>query len=513
MPTRPKDFDYSERRPSMWAPFAVRDFRLLFVGFTLGQAMMPLQFVTQIFWVQSHADPSVAIILIGVIGTMRGTGMLSFGLFGGALADRFDRRKLLMATQGGALILNVSIAAIMWLTPGDTPALVAFFILTFFASSMFAVDGPTRQAIVPEILGPRLTPGGIALNTAAMQLAMPISIFGVGILVTEIGFAGTYALSGLGHVIEIVTLGAMAYRSNFVRQASHGFKDTIRDVGGGLSYTRRHSAVLWIIILLVVMMALGFPPTANLGPTWVTTVVGVSFAKFGFIALGWGGGAFLASVLLTRFAAIDRKGLLVAGGAVLFTVSFLIFSIGTTWPFAVIGNIGLGMGMATTQVSSTSLIAAMTPNHVRGRVMSLLMLNMGVAQAVTLPIAILGQAVSLQTMFPILAAISIGLVGAIVIFRPSIWRARVSTALSEQAGAESEVRAELEARTAPTPVEDPPQHTPSTPPLPTPTQTTALPATATLHPVLLAAARDAPNKTAAKRIPKPARPRLAPTED
>ena len=137
----------------MWAPFSVPDFRLLFVGFTLGQAVMPLQFVTQIFWVQSHADPSVAIILVGIIGTMRGAGMLSFGLFGGALADRFDRRKLLMVTQGGALGLNLGIAALMWLTPGDTPSLIAFFILTFFASAMFAVDGPTRQAIVPEILG------------------------------------------------------------------------------------------------------------------------------------------------------------------------------------------------------------------------------------------------------------------------------------------------------------------------------------------------------------------------
>ncbi|HJN92603.1 MAG TPA: MFS transporter [Dehalococcoidia bacterium] len=490
-----RDFANADRRPSMWAPFSVRDFRLLFIGFTLGQAMMPLQFVTQIFWVQSHADPSISIILIGVIGTMRGTGMLSFGLFGGALADRFDRRKLLMATQGGALVLNLAIAAIMWLTPGDTPALVGFFILTFFASSMFAVDGPTRQAIVPEILGPRLTPGGIALNTAAMQLAMPISIFGVGILVSELGFAATYALSGLGHVIEIVTLGAMAYRSDFVRQGAHGFKETIRDVGAGLTYTRRHSAVFWIIILLVVMMALAFPPTANLGPTWVTTVVGVSFAKFGFIALGWGGGAFIASTLLTRFAAIDRKGLLVAGGALLFVFSFLIFSIGTTWPFAVVGNIGLGMGMATTQVSSTALIAAMTPNHVRGRVMSLLMLNMGVAQAVTLPIAVLGQAVSLQTMFPILAFIAIGLVGAIIIFRPSIWRARVSTALVQQAQDEPEATAGATPSSAPTP--------------PLTAAASPLQATSRLHPVLLAAARDAPNKAAPKstrtlRPPHPA---------
>ena len=88
-----------------------------------------------------------------------------------------------------------------------------------------------------------MTPGGIALNTAAMQLAMPISIFGVGILIDELGFAATYALSGSGHVIEIVTLSAMSYRSNLVQQAARGFGDTMRDVRAGLTYTRRHKTV------------------------------------------------------------------------------------------------------------------------------------------------------------------------------------------------------------------------------------------------------------------------------
>ena len=297
---------------------------------------------------------------------------------------------------------------------------------------MFAVDGPTRQAIVPEILGSRLTPGGIALNTAAMQLAMPISIFGVGVLIDELGFAATYALSNSGHVIELVTLSAMSYRSNFVQQTAIGFGRTVREVWAGLAYTRRHKTVFWIIILLGVMMALGFPSTANLGPTWITTVIGVSFSDFGLIALGWGGGALLASALLTRFPDFDQKGMLIAGGVLLFAASFVVFTVGTSWHFAAAGNIGLGTGMATSQIASTSLIAALTPNVMRGRVMSLLMLNMGIAQALTLPVAILGQTVSLQTLFPILAITSLILITLILITHPAIWQARISTAFVHQ---------------------------------------------------------------------------------
>ena len=98
-------------RPSSLAPLRVRDFRLLFVGFVLGQSMMPLQFVTQIFWVQTHADPDIRLVLIGLIGTMRGAGMLTFGLLVGALADRFDRRLVLLTTQTALFLFSTYVSS------------------------------------------------------------------------------------------------------------------------------------------------------------------------------------------------------------------------------------------------------------------------------------------------------------------------------------------------------------------------------------------------------------------
>ena len=83
----------------MFAPLAVRDFRLLFFGLLVGQALSPFQFVAQIIWVQVSAAEDVRIILVGLIAAVRGAGMLVFGLYGGALADRFDRRQLLIVTQ------------------------------------------------------------------------------------------------------------------------------------------------------------------------------------------------------------------------------------------------------------------------------------------------------------------------------------------------------------------------------------------------------------------------------
>ena len=74
------------------APLAVRDFRLLFLSFVGWQMIYPLQVVSLIFWIQDNAEDDTRIILIGVLGSLRGLGALVFSLVAGALADRFDRR-------------------------------------------------------------------------------------------------------------------------------------------------------------------------------------------------------------------------------------------------------------------------------------------------------------------------------------------------------------------------------------------------------------------------------------
>ena len=114
-------------RPGMMEPFRLREFRLLLTGFIVGQSMMPLQFVASIAWIQFVADDSVEIIMVGAIGTIRGLGMIGFGLFGGALADRFDRRRLLMVTQAVAFISNILIAVMMWTGSGTNTDLIIFF--------------------------------------------------------------------------------------------------------------------------------------------------------------------------------------------------------------------------------------------------------------------------------------------------------------------------------------------------------------------------------------------------
>jgi MFS family permease len=410
-------------------PLGNRNFRLLLGGFAIGHLLMPLQFVTQILWVQAHAPENFWLVLVGLIGASRGVGALTFGLYGGALADRFDRRKLLIATQILLGLMTIGIACLMLGSEGGTIGLVAFFLLTFASAGIQSIDMPTRLAIVPDILGPELTPAGMSLNQVAGQLAMPVALIGMGFIIDSFGFGGAYGLSVIGHFVVIVFLARMTRRMPFAEQEHrkdrgvYGFGEAIRDVKYGLAYARSHGVVLWVIVLLVTMMGLGMPAIGNLGPAWITTVIGVEIRDLGWVMMTWGAGSLVAALLLTRFASMPRRGLVIAGGALLFALSYVVFTVDNTVANAVIGNFGLGAGMTTAVVSSTILIQQLVPNEVRGRVMSIVQLNMGFAQLMTMPIAILGQWLTLPVLFPGLALVTLGAILLILVTRRQILHA------------------------------------------------------------------------------------------
>ena len=412
------------------APLNIRDFRYLLAGFAIGQMLVPLQFITQILWVQHYAPKDYWLILVAFIATSRGLGALTFGLYGGAMADWFNRRTLLLTIQVLQIFCTVAIALLMYNSIGDLTGFTLFFLLTFISSGLQSIDAPTRLAIVPDILGRELTPAGMSLNQVAGQVAMPLAMAFTGFIINAAGFSGAYLFSTLGHLLAIFFIALMNYQPSMpTKQGSsqrYGFQEIIKDITTGLSYARNHPVILWVIILLVMMMSLGYPATASLGPTWVTTVVNVPIPRLGFVVMFWGIGSLTAALLLTRFSSTERRGRLVAFGALLFSISFVLFVSGRSELNVIMGNFGLGAGMTITMVSSTILIQHLVPNEIRGRIMSIFQLNMAFAQLMTMPVALFGQWLTLPVLFPILSILTLTSVIVILFTRPQLFRAVTS---------------------------------------------------------------------------------------
>lgn len=412
------------------APLGNRDFRLLLSGFAIGQMLMPLQFITQILWVQQFAPRDIWLILVAAIAASRGLGALTFGMYGGALADRFDRRKLLLIMQCAQVFVTIAIAALMYFATGNPFGYAAFFFLTFLSAGMLSIDGPTRLAIVPDVLGPALTPAGMSLNQLAAQIAMPAAMAFTGIIIAGFGYSGAYLFSVLGHLAAITFIFLMRYEpadsQHLLRGQRYGAREALTDIRLGLSWAANHSVIFWLIMLVVLMMSLGYPATASLGPTWVTTVVNVPIAEMGFVVMFWGIGSLIGAVAMAQLASYERRGLLVGVGTLLFSGGFVVFSSWHTEINTIIGNTAMGAGMTVTMVSSTILIQHLTPNEMRGRVMSLFQLNMAFAQLMTMPVAMLAQWLTLPVVFPVLAWATLVIVVAVLLAQRQLVGARVS---------------------------------------------------------------------------------------
>jgi MFS family permease len=414
---------------SALAILRIRDFRFLLMGQFLTGSLSPIIFVAQILWVLEQAPDGWEIVMVGAIGTLRGIGTIGFGLYAGALADRYDRRRLLMVLQAGAILLALTSAAVTQWLDGTVVGVALFYLLTLGVSAVQPADQATRNAVVSEVLGQATQRGLGALQFIWQMPALFMLLFS-GEIITTLGFGGTFLLIGAVSASNMLLLIPLRYRTQLVgapHSAIQGFRPTalraIHDVRDGMRFARRDSVLFWAILLLVVSQAATFPAVTNLAATWLTEVLDEPATNFGKIVWPWLLSGALASLILVGLPNLRHKvrGLIL--GAALFPIGVLVFSLPRTLTSAFVAYFGFGSSQSTSLVSTVSLVQERVPNEMRGRVMSLVQLNEGAAQLLTLPLAAIGQVVSLTVLFPVIGFGSLFLVLAIVGTHPSLWNA------------------------------------------------------------------------------------------
>ncbi len=407
-----------------------RDYSLLWAGILFGSALVPMQFVTQVLFIVEYTDEDSRLVLSGLLGAARGAAMLAFGLFGGALADRFDRRRLLIVSQSAGLLTGACIAAVMFTTPGGQTLTIGLFIaLVFVASGLGAIDSPTRLSMVPELVGREDLPNAIALDAVAFQVGFPLGLPLTGVLIDAIGFGSTYVFTLGAYAAIIASVALMRYRPQ--RAAPAGRRSIFGDIASGLAYARERPAILSIITVMFAVHGFGLPVVANLGPVWTSRVLGLSPTGVGLLAMTWGVGSMVASLAMTSVGHFRGKGYLLIGAAAGFALCVVLFGYSRIIPLSAVINLGLGGLLAVSGVAATSLVQRMVHNEMQGRVMSLFMMSAGISQVLTLPVGALAQWATFELVMPLMGWVCLAGVAAIALTQPSLRRAGREAAPSE----------------------------------------------------------------------------------
>ena len=393
---------------------AHRDFRLLLMGTTVVSFVMPIQFLTQVFWVQAQY-PSRSVLYVGLIAASRGSALLFFSLVGGAIADRFERRRVLLFCESAALALNVVIAVLMLTEPFGEATVGALLVLTFLAAGNMAVDQPTRSASTPAIVGMTDLANGIGLQMMAVQLTTPLSLPLVGLLNAMFDPGQVYAGSLLAWLAILPLISALRFRSLGGAKRSEGMLGNIRS---GLAYARRDRAISGIILLILILQVVGMPGPATLGPIWMTEVLGLSKSQFGLMAMTWGLGAAAASVFFARNHGLTRSGRSFSTMVILFAAGTIVFGHSRLVPLTAVVNFGLGFALVGTMVSASTMVQYLVSDEMRGRVLGLFPLAMGLAMLDAAPVSALGQLFGLEAVLPALAWTTLGLCLLVIVRRP-----------------------------------------------------------------------------------------------
>ena len=395
---------------------AHRDFRLLLLGSTIVGFVMPIQFLSQVFWVQEHY-PHRDVLYVGLIAASRGAAMLTFSLIGGAIADRFERRRVLLFCESTALGLNALIALLMLTHPFGEATVIALLLLTFGAAANMAVDMPTRTASTPAIVGMQDLSNGISLQMIGQQLTIPLALPLVGILNDRFDAGQVYAGSLLAWVAILPLISMLRFRSV---GAANRAKSVLGNIREGLAYTRRDPTIFAVISIMLIMQVVGMPGPATLGPLWMTKVMGLTKAEFGLMAMTWGLGAMVASFFFAHQHALTRRGSTLCATTIVFACSAIVFGHSRMVPLTAVANFTLGFSLVGTMLSASTIVQHVVSDEMRGRVMGLFPLAMGLAMLNGAPVSALGQWLGLEVVVPSLGWATLVLTLGVIVARPTL---------------------------------------------------------------------------------------------
>ncbi len=384
----------AERRPRFPA-LGYRDFRIIWIGMFFASATMMFQFYAQ-GWFLIGLTSSVA--MLGVAGVSRGFGMLVFSMYGGALADRMDRRTLLITTQSCAFAIYTLLSALVLL---DAVALWQTFVLIFLAAAVEAVDAPARQALIPHLVPREHIGNAVALLTAAQISAFAYLPPLAGVAIDLVGVGGAFAISLIGHAVVIGALLMMT-----VRPRAEPAKDTIwQSINEGVRYSAANRPVLWIILISIFIGILGFPLISTLAPYWMKHELGLGPVGWTLLGWVWGMGTVVASMGLSAFRFEHNYGrifILSAGG---FAASLIVFGLTRWMPLVAAAWAVNGTFFTANIIVAASLLQVIVPALYIGRVTALRAVSASVNQMSAAPLGALADGVGIAKMVPAVATL------------------------------------------------------------------------------------------------------------
>jgi MFS family permease len=346
-----------------------RNFQLFFSGQLISLIGTWMQTIAEAWLVYRMTGSS---LLLGSIAFASQIPVFIFAPLGGAAADRISRHRLVIATQASAMVLASTYGTLI-LTHRIT--IHEIFVLAALLGVVNAFDIPARQAFMVEMVGREDLMNAIALNSSMFNGARIVGPAVAGVLIAKIGEGWCFLANGLSYVAVIA--GLLMMRVPKIERLFTG--SPVGHIVEGFRFVRRNLPIRDILLLLGIISLVAMP-YAVLMPIFAAKILHGDARALGILMGATGVGALLAALTLAARSGLRGLGYFVGWAAFGFGVMLIAFSQSRNFLLSVALLVPVGYAMMLETTSSNTLIQAMVPDELRGRVLAVYtMMFMGMA--------------------------------------------------------------------------------------------------------------------------------------
>jgi MFS family permease len=338
-----------------------RNYRLFFFGQILSLIGTWMQSMA-LAWLVYQLTYSA--VWLGAIGFLNSIPILFFSMFGGSLADRMSKHRLIIITQVLSLFQALLLSVLVFFNIA-TIEIVA--LLSFTLGTINAFDIPARQSFIVDLVGKEYLTNAIALNSATFNAARIVGPAVGGLIVASLGVGWCFFLNAVSFFAVIAGLVRMKIPDQVTKRKTAG---VFRSLTDSVEYIRSERSLVALLSLVAVITIFGWSYSVLL-PIFADEILNIGAVGLGNLLTAVGIGAFISAVSLASFESKYRPSTFIYAGIGIFVLFVSIFALSSDVSLSVISLIGVGMGLVMFLATANASIQRRVPDELRGRVMGL----------------------------------------------------------------------------------------------------------------------------------------------
>ena len=315
-----------------------------------------------LFWHVNQLDDNP--IALGGIGMARFLPVVIFSLIGGALADSVDRRRVMFTTQSIAALLALTLALF---TQFGQVTIWHIYFITALQAVVVAFDGPSRQALIPNLVPKKDLPNAFSMTFTAFQAGAVIGPALSGVFIASFGQEAVYYFNALSFAAVLLALFMIGDVPQSIAEKSAGV--SLNSIADGIRFIL--SKPIIFSTMMIDFVATFFASASTLMPIIAKDVLNVGVVEYGYLSAASAVGAVAVALVISQVKEIRRQGTVFVTAVIVFGIATIIFGVTKSFIVAWLAIAVTGGADGVSTIVRNTIRQLQTPDHVRGRMTSI----------------------------------------------------------------------------------------------------------------------------------------------